>query len=143
MNPEHNKAAKRRYVDAFNAGNLDVFDELFAPNYVLHVPGAPDIEGPGALKEMVAGSLESLSDVALTVEDMVAEGDRVATRWTLTALHTGDFMGVAPTTRRITIRGMIMDRFVDGRVVEAWDSFDAYGVLTQLGAIPSAGGSVR
>lgn len=135
MNPEENKAAKRRYVAAFNARNLDAIDELFAPGYVLHVPGAPDVEGPGALKQMVAGTFESLSDVVLTVEDMVAEGDRVATRWTITALHTGNFMGVPATNRRITIRGMILDRFVDGRMVEAWDLFDTYGVMQQLGSV--------
>ena len=138
MSPEANKAAKRRDFDAFNAQALDVIDELFAPEYVLHMPGSPDVEGPDTLKQMVAGSLATLSEVVLTVDDMGAEGDKVATRWTLTAIHSGDFMGVPATNRRITMQGMIIDRFVEGRVVEGWDAFDMYGVMKQLGAIPSA-----
>lgn len=137
MAPEANKAAKRRYFDAFNAQNLDAIDELFAREYVLHVPGSPDIEGSETLKQMVAGSLASLSEAVLTVDDMVAEGDKVATRWTLTAIHSGDFMGVPATNQRIKMQGMTIDRFVDGRVVEGWDSFDMYGLMKQLGAIPS------
>jgi steroid delta-isomerase-like uncharacterized protein len=131
-----NKAAKRRYFEAFNAGDLDAFDELFAPGYVLHVPGSANVQGPEELKTMVAGSLVNLSEVLLTIDDMVAEGDKVATRWTLTALHSGAFMGVPPTNRRITVHGTIIDRFVHGRVVEAWECFDMYGVMRQLEAIP-------
>ena len=139
MDCERNKAAKRKYFDAFNAQNLDAIDELFAPEYVLHIAGSPDVEGPETLKEMVAGSLATLSDATLTVDDMVAEGDKVATRWKITAIHSGEFMGVPPTNRQITVQGIIIDRFVDGKVVEAWESMDMYGLMTQLGALPSDG----
>ena len=137
MDTERNKAAKRRYFEAFNAQNLDAIDELFAPEYVLHIPGSPDVEGPETLKQMVADSLAALSEAVLTADDMVAEGDKVTTRWTMTAIHSGDFMGVPATNQRITAHGIIIDRFVDGRVVEAWESFDMYGLMKQLGAIPS------
>ena len=137
MDAEANKAQKRRYIEAFNAQDLDMIDELFDPHYVLHVPGSRDLEGPEALKQMVAESLATLSEPVLTVDDMVAERNKVATRWTMTAIHSGDFMGVPPTDQRITMQGMIIDRFVDGKVVEGWDSFDMYGVMKQMGAIPS------
>ena len=81
--------------------------------------------------------MATLSEAKLTVDDMVAEGDKVVTRWTMTALHSGEFMGVPPTNQLITMHGIIIDRFVDGRVAEAWESFDMYGLMTQLGAIPS------
>ena len=139
MSTEENKAAKRRYFAAFNAQNLDAIDDLFAPNYVLHMAGSPDIEGRETLKGMVAGSLASLSDATLTVDDMVAEADKVVTRWTMTAVHSGEFMGVPPTHRPITAHGVIIDRFVDGRVVEAWESFDMHGLMTQLEALTSDG----
>ena len=77
MSAEADKAQKRRYFEAFNAQNLDAIDELFAPEYVLHIPGSPDVEGPETLKRMVAGTLAALSDPVLTIDDMVAEGDRV------------------------------------------------------------------
>lgn len=137
MDAEANKAQKRRYIEAFNAQDLDMIDELFDPHYVLHVPGSPDLEGPEALKQMVAESLATLSEPVLTVDDMVAERNKVATRWTMTAIHSGDFMGVPPTDQRITMQGMVIDRFVGGKVVEGWDFFDMYGVMKQMGAIPS------
>ena len=137
MTPESNKAAKLKYIEAFNAENLDMIDDLFAPGYVLHASGLPDVEGPGALKEMVSSSLSALSEAAITVEDMVAEGDKVATRWSLTAIHSGDFMGVPATNRRITMTGILIDQFEGGRVVEAWENLDMYGLMQQLGALPS------
>ena len=139
MDAEGNKAAKRKYFDAFNQRNLDAIDELFAPDYVLHIPGNPDLEGPDRLKQMVAASLASLSDARLIVDDMVAEGDKVATRWTMTALHSGEFMGVPPTYQPITMQGIIIERFVDGRVAEGWECSDMYGLKKQLGVIPSDG----
>ena len=139
MVAEENKAAKRRYFDAFNSQNLDAIHELFAPDYVLHIAGSPDVEGRETLKEMVAGSLATLSDATLTADDMMAEGDKVATRWKITAIHSGEFMGVPPTNQQITIHGIIIDRFEDGKVVEAWESMDMYGLMTQPGALPSQG----
>ncbi len=139
MSADENKAAKRRYFDTFNTQNLDVIDELFAPEYVLHMAGSPDVRGPETLKQMVAGSLANLTNATVRVDDMVAEGDKVATRWTMTAIHSGEFMGVPPTGQQITMHGIIIDRFVGGRVVEAWESFDMYGLMTQLGALPSDG----
>ncbi len=134
MDCESNKAAKRKYLDAFNAQNLDVIDELFAPDYVLHMAGSPDLKGAESLKQMVAGSFAALSEMRAQVEDMVAEGDKVVTRWTITAVHSGEFMGVPPTNRHLIMNGIIIDRFVDGRVVEAWESFDMHGLMAQLGA---------
>jgi len=68
------------------------------------------------------------------VDDMVAEGDKVATRWTMRARHTGHFMGVAPTGRELAFSGTVIDRFVDGKVVEAWETVDMLGLMRQLGA---------
>ena len=132
MDREKNKAAKRRYFAAFNSQDLTAIEGLFAPEYVLHIAGSPDIEGPETLKEMVGGTFAALSDLAATVEDMVAEGDKVATRWKITAIHSGEFLGIPPTNRRITMNGIIIDRFKNGRVVEAWESFDMHGLMAQL-----------
>ena len=132
MEGEMNKVAKKKYFEAVNAGTLDAIDDLFAPDYVLHMAGAPDVEGAAMIKQMVAGSLAALSDAEFEVQDMVAEGDRVATRWTITGVHSGEFFGVPPTNRRLTMNGIVIDRFQDGRVVEAWESFDMHGLMAQL-----------
>jgi len=135
MNTELNKKQKRRYIDAFNSANLDAIDELFAEDYVLHIEGSQDIKGAKTLKKMVAESLAALSEATFCINDMVAEGDKVVTRWTLTAIHSGDFMGAPPTGNRLKMNGIIVDRFIDGKVVEAWEAFDMYGLMKQLGQI--------
>lgn len=137
---ERNKAAKRRYIEAFNRRDLAAFGDLFAPEYVLHATGYPEIHGPEELRKAVAASLDALSDVRLTADEMVAEGDRVATRWTIRARHTGPFMGVAATGRELTFSGTLVDRFVDGKVVEGWETIDMLGLMRQLGTIPAADG---
>ncbi len=136
---ERNKAAKRRYIEAFNQRDLSVIGDLFAPEYVLHATGYPEIRGPEQLRKVVAASLDALSDVRLTADDMVAEGDRVATRWTIRARHTGTFMDVPATGRELTFSGTLIDRFVDGNVVEGWETVDMLGLMRQLGTIPAAG----
>lgn len=133
MSAERNKAAKLLYFEAFNKRDLSVFEELFAPEYTLRPTGFPEVHGPDELRKMVSGSFDSLSDARLTADDMVAEADKVATRWTIRAIHTGEFMGIAPTGKELTIRGIIIDRFVDGRVVEAWECMDMLGLMQQLG----------
>lgn len=139
MLTEQNKAAKRRYIAAFNRRDLTVFDELFAAGYTLRPTGFPEVHGADELKKLVAASFDSLSNVQLTAEDMVAEDDKVATRWTIRAVHSGNFMGVAATGRELSFSGIIIDRFVDGKVVEAWENVDMLGLMRQLGSIPPSG----
>ena len=134
---DKNKAAKRRYIEAFNARNLAVFNELFAADYVAHVPGFPEVRGPQALKDVVGGTLVALPDAQITIEDMLADEDKVVTRWTLRGTQHGEFMGVAPTRKEVIVTGIIVDRFVNGKVVEAWENLDLHGLMQQLGAIPS------
>jgi predicted ester cyclase len=134
MSTEQNKAAKWRYIEAFNRRDLTVFPELFSAGYTLRATGFPEIHGPDELQRAVAVSFETLSDIRLTADDMVAEGDKVATRWTVRARHTGHFMGVAPTGKELAFSGTVIDRFVDGKVVEAWETVDMLGLMRQLGA---------
>ena len=132
---ERNKAAKRRYIEAFNRRDLAAFNDLFAPEYVLHATGSPEIRGPEELRTAVAASLDALSDVRVTADEMVAEGDRVATRWTMRARHTGTFIGVPASGRELSFSGTIIDRFVDDKVVEGWETVDMLGLMRQLGTV--------
>lgn len=132
MTTEANKAAKLKYFEGFNNRDLSIFDELFDSDYVLHAAGMGDVCGPAALKEMVSATFSGLSNIELVAEDMLAEGDKVTTRWRLAARHTGNFMGRPATGIMLSVTGIIIDKFRNGKVVEAWEIFDAAGLMQQL-----------
>ena len=115
---QENKAVSRRVAEEiFNEGNLDLADELYAPDYVLHDPSLPeDLHGPEGLKQYTAMNLGAFPDVRVSVEDQIAEGDMVVTRWTATGTHTGELLGIPPTGRRIEISGMTINRFSGSRI---------------------------
>jgi predicted ester cyclase len=137
---EENKAIARRVLEAVfsGQGNLDVADELFAPNYVGHDPASPgDIRGPEGAKEFAGMYRSAFPDVQMSVEDQVAEGEKVVTRWIASGTHLGEIMGIAPSGNRVTVTGTSIERIVDGKIVETWDNYDALGMMQQIGAIPS------
>lgn len=136
---EQNKKTKLRYIAGLNKQDFSVFDEVFEPDYTLHVAGMPDFVGADSLKEMVIQSFAGLSNAKWIVEDIIAEDDRVATRWSMTALHTGEYMGVPATNKEIQLSGTVIDRFENGRIIEAWENFDSLGLMQQLGTVPASG----
>jgi len=140
---EENKAIMRRAVEEiFSApGNLDIADELYAPNYVAYGgPADPeDIRGPEGVKEQASMYRNAFPDVRLIIEDQVAEGDKVATRYTASGTHRGELMGIAPTGNRVEIKGISITRIEDGKIVEDWEIFDAMGMMQQLGHISAPG----
>ncbi len=142
---EDNKAILRRITDeVFNQGNLDVVDELFAPNYVLHDPGVPggELRGVESFKQQwVSMFRTAFPDLQLTVQDQVAEGDRVVTRYVGRGTHRGELMGIPPTNNVALVSGMIMSRVSGGRVEEDWNNLDTFGMMQQLGVVPSPGQS--
>jgi steroid delta-isomerase-like uncharacterized protein len=131
---ETNKASVQRMFDEVFKGNLDVIDELFAAEYVMHDPTWPtEVKGPEGFKQWTGAMLEPFfSNSHGTVEDIIAEGDKVAVRWTWTATHTGEFMGISPTGRQMSITGTSIHRFADGKFVESWASYDSMGMMQQL-----------
>jgi len=135
-----NKAVSRRLVDeALNAGRLQVIDELVSDGYLGHDPASPGpITGRSGLKEQITGYRSAFPDIKVTIEDQVAEHDRVVTRWTARGTHEGELFGVGPTGKQSTVTGITIDRIVDGRIVESWDNWDTFGLLQQLGAVPEA-----
>jgi steroid delta-isomerase-like uncharacterized protein len=138
MSTEAHKTIVRRYVEEVqNGGNLTALDELTDPGYVNHnaPPGVPpDREG---LKQITAMFRQAFPDGRMTIEDMVAEEDRVVTRKTFRGTHRGELMGIPPTGRTVSIGLMDIARLVDGRVVETWHVGDDLGMLQQLGALQS------
>jgi steroid delta-isomerase-like uncharacterized protein len=136
---EENKALSRRAIEeVFVAGNLDVVDEILSEDHVHHDPAMPE-EGHGRehYKEFASMYRSAFPDVHMQIEDQIAEGDRVATRWVASGTHEGDLMGINPTGNRVTVAGMTIDRIADGQIAETWDNYDALGMMRQVGAIPS------
>jgi steroid delta-isomerase-like uncharacterized protein len=139
MRGEELKAIARREVDEiFTAGDLAVVDELYAADYIGHDPTRPEpIRGPAGVKEQVSGYRTAFPDLQLTADEIVAEGDLVVTRWTATGTHEGELFGVTPTGRQVTATGISIIRVAGGRIVEDWTSWDALGLMQQLGALPA------
>jgi steroid delta-isomerase-like uncharacterized protein len=136
-----NKAVARRWVeDLFNAGNLEVADEIIAPDHVHHDPTLPDISpGPEGQKQVVNLYRGAFTNAHISVEDHLAEGDRVVTRWTSSGTHQSELMGVAPTGNQVRITGITINRVSAGKIVESWTNYDALGMMQQIGAIPERG----
>jgi predicted ester cyclase len=140
---EENKAILRRVTDeVFSQGNLDLVDELFAADYVLHDPGIPggELRGPEDFKQRwVSMFRTAFPDLQLSVEDQVAEGDKVVTRYVGRGTHRGELMGIAPTGMEVSVGGSIISRVSGDRIEEEWNNFDALGMMQQLGAVPGPG----
>jgi steroid delta-isomerase-like uncharacterized protein len=134
---EENKAAARRVAEEmFSGGDLDLADELIDPSFVGHDVASPEpIRGPDGVRQQAQGYRSAFPDVRITVEDQLADGERVATRWTARGTHKGELFGIAPTGKQVTITGMTIDRFAGGKIVESWDNWDALGLMQQIGAV--------
>ena len=135
---ERNKAQVRRVIEEiYNRGDLAVVDELAASDLVIHA-SSQDIRGRDGAKQYVAALRAGFPDLHLTVEDQVAEGDMVVTRWTARGTHTGAFQGIPATGRAIRVAGTDIDRIIDGKTVECWAHVDELGLMQQLGVVAAA-----
>ena len=137
MSTEQNKAALRRgYEEVFNKGNMAIVSEYMAPNYVLHGTSGLELKGPEAFVQYIAMMRTAFPDMRVTLENMVAEGDYVAHRGSLTGTHRGDLQGTAPTGKRVTVTWNTLSRFAGGKEVEAWHEVDMLALYQQLGVTP-------
>ena len=133
---EANKTVSRRLTEeAFNQGNYGVIDELVAPTFVNHDPATGDTKGPQGTRELIEGYRSAFPDIEIRIEEQVAEGDLVVTRWTGTGTHKGELMGVAPTGKGTTVTGVTIDKIKDGQIVESWNNWDTLGLMRQLGVV--------
>jgi steroid delta-isomerase-like uncharacterized protein len=142
VSAEENKAVARRWFeDLFNAGNLEVADEIIAPDHINHDPTLPDIPpGPEGQKQIVNLYRGAFTNAHISVEEQLAEGERVATRWTGSGTHQDELMGVAPTGNQVTVTGITINRLSGGKIAESWSNYDALGMMQQIGAAPSPEG---
>jgi steroid delta-isomerase-like uncharacterized protein len=135
---EENKALVRREEEElFSGGNLDAADEIYAADYVGHDPSNPeDVRGLEAAKQAAADYRQAFPDLRVTVEDLKAEGDRVAAHLRFRGTHLGELNGIAPTGRRVDCTGIVISRIEEGKIAEDWANFDDLGMMQQLRVIP-------
>ena len=132
---EENKAVTRQLIEQlFNTGSLEIADEVLAADYVDHSPSHPGLPGPENLRRAVGEWRVAFPDTRNVIEDMVAEGGKVAVRWTTYATHRGEFMGIAATGNRIAVTSFGIFRLSASRIVESWDTFNVVEMMQQLGA---------
>jgi steroid delta-isomerase-like uncharacterized protein len=131
---EENKALVRRSWEA--ADNPDIIDEVYTPDLVWHDPGQ-DIRGSEEAKQFVTMYKTAFPDLSPTVEDVIAEGDKVVSRWTIRGTHQGEIEEFGPPTgKQIELEGITIHRIEGGKIVEEWNRYDNLGVLQQLGLVP-------
>jgi steroid delta-isomerase-like uncharacterized protein len=136
-----NKATFRRIQDAVNTGDMEVIsttiDELVAPDLLIRTPLPVEATGARAAKHVWAMLLRGLPDLHLTIEDLIAEGDKVVSRNTVTGTHQGEYMGLPPTGKTVTYNEIFIFRFAGGRIAEMWGVVDVFSQMKQLGVIPA------
>jgi steroid delta-isomerase-like uncharacterized protein len=134
---EENKAKQRRlWEEVFNKGNLEIIPEFFAPSYSFRSPLGIEAKGPDGFRQMIAMMRNALPDLHVTIDDLFGEGDRVATRATITGTFKGEMMGIPPTGKKVTAPVILITYWKDGKEVEAWESLDTLAFYQQLGIKP-------
>jgi steroid delta-isomerase-like uncharacterized protein len=140
MSAEENKVKARRLMEeAFGEGKPDLVDELLSPDFVRYDPyiEAGEVRGAQIVKENIVWFHNALPDLTCTIEEQVAEGEKVVSRWTVRGTHQGEFFGVTGTGNQLEFTGIQIDRFDEsGRIAEERAQFDLLGAMRQMGAIP-------
>lgn len=128
----------RYYEEIVNRGNLDAVDELIAPGYVSHHNDPAHLPaGPAGVKAFISLTRAGFPDLHLTVDQVFADGDQVASMWTMEGTHTGEWFGTPATGRHARWWGVVITRFEGGQIAEDWYNFDQISLLQQLGVIPA------
>lgn len=136
MSDLDNKALVRRYYhEILEQRNTTLIDEIFSPGFLAYPPLGP-ANTLRDYKAALAMSHNALADIRVSVDDQVAEGDKVVTRWHATALHQGTFAGIPATGKKVTASAIHIHRIADGKLVEFWEQFDLFGLFMQVGSFP-------
>ncbi len=134
---EENKAIIRRFYEELDKGNFDIYDELCTPDFISHFPGNPQPIDRETRKQTSRMFYAAIPDCKHTLEDTIAEGNKVSFRGSARGTHTGAFRGQPPTGNSVMFTGMRFYRIVDGKIAEEWASFDSLALMQQLGVIPA------
>lgn len=138
---DHNEQSVRRFFDEMcNKRQLDLADQLFSPDHVYHDPSSRWVgTGPAGMKELIRAYILAFGDALWDVNEVIEAGDKVITRWTGRGTHTADLMAIRATKKQVSVDGIWIHRFADGKIVESWNAWDMLGLLQQIGAVPPIG----
>jgi len=134
------KAVARLLIDIFNRGTLNDADGLLSSNYVYRGPGG-DVHGAAGWKQLARMYRTAFPDVIMTIDEQIAEGDKVVTRFTARGTHRGELAGVAASGRLVTVPCLTIDRIVGGQIVETFELFDQLGMFQAIGTLPALSAS--
>jgi steroid delta-isomerase-like uncharacterized protein len=147
MSAQQNKELIRRFFEVMNQevwpkGNLSVTDDFISPDYEYHDPSSP-VRGREGFRQLITMYRTAFPDARFTIEEQVAEGDKVLTRFSVTGTQRGTFLGIAPTNKKATVSVLSLVRLTGGKVVEEWERFDTLQLMQQLGAVPTLAHATR
>jgi predicted ester cyclase len=138
MSVEENKALVRHTFKEITKGNIDVFDKVCDPAIVFHTVSGGELQGIEKFAQMTRNARALVPNVRFTIDDLIAEGDKVVARWTLSGTHIGQRHKVQPTGNKVSAWEITIFRFSGGKIVEVWERADTYGWRQQLGMIPAS-----
>jgi len=138
MSTENNKAIVRRFFAEYQQGNLDGAEEVLAADFVHHQPGSTP-QNREEYRQLGSAFLKAFPDMQWIIEDQVSEGDKVATRLTISGTHRGELLGIPPSGKQVNFTEIAIDRLVGGKIAERWNLVDTLGMMQQLGVIPPMG----
>jgi steroid delta-isomerase-like uncharacterized protein len=140
MSAENKAIVRRLYEELWNKRKLEVVNEIISPSHALQAPNVVgSAVGPEAYKRQVLIMLAGYPDLHFSVEDLIAEKDKVVACWTLSGTHKGDYMGIPATNKKVSVEGMTMHNFANGKIMDSCSNWDALGMMQQLGVVPPLG----
>lgn len=143
MSTQNQQIARRLYDEVWNERKLHVVDELISPSHALHDPNLSGSQtGPDGYKQQVLHLTAAFPDLRLTIEDLFSEQDKLAAYWMISGTHEGDYAGIPPTAKRVFVHGITIHHFDDGKILDSYVSWDALGLMRQLGHPPPLGKTI-
>src|SRR5467141_1597213 len=140
MSAENKAIVRRLYEEVWNERKLEVVNELISPSHALQGPNIFGSSiGPEAYKRQVSRFLEGYPDLRWTIENTIAEEDKVVACWTISGTHKGDYMGVPATNKKISVEGITIHHITNGKIMDSYVSWDIWGMMQQLGVVPAFG----
>jgi steroid delta-isomerase-like uncharacterized protein len=134
MTSQNKALATSLMEELYSKGNMSIVDQIVSDDYIYRAPGI-EVCGPENLKAFVTEYRVAFPDLNVRIDDIIIEGEKVVTRFTMSGTHSGDFDGLAPTDKKVMATGVLLSRYDNGKLVEDWDQFDMHGLMQQLGVI--------
>ncbi|HET8924849.1 MAG TPA: ester cyclase [Candidatus Acidoferrum sp.] len=139
--PADNKSTVRRlYEEVWNNRHLEVADQIISPSHALHDNHNPESDiGPEAYKRNVTRFVAAFPDLRFTVEDIIAENDKVVACWNISGTHKGEYRGIPATNKKVSVEGITINHVAEGKIMDSFANWDALGLMQQLGVVPRLG----